>query len=304
MPNYRLTFHDVRPFGLLLFLLLGASLVLAQDKVQMVTKKLEQSFSYQKGMELNIQAEKAQVELRAWDRQIIKVELALITRHPERGQAEAALDWVYYDIALRGQLLYLANGLESRPEPPPAPVSAQYLIHLPRECPVFIKNEYGAIDISDLISELQIDGEFCKISLDNLKGTLIIDTYYGDIEGRRLEGNIHIESRHGNITLREMKGNFDIKASYALIRLYADEELAGLMVDADKSDVELYHPDLTGARHYLAVSNGQLHIPQQFNLRYLENRNDQIRARYSPQRELTGANIRITISYGDLRLGN
>ncbi len=289
--------------GCSLILFLMPLLVGAQTTLQVVTKTIEKNFTYREGINLNIKGEKAVVEVRSWEKDEIKVVLDLIARHPEKKQAEIDLEKLEYYLDDFDNMVVLQNTIQKDNENyPVSNLKAYYSIYLPPQCPVFVENNYGKINIRDLMNQLKIDSEFCKIHLDRLTGDIWIDTQFGDIEGHDLDGQVTINSHRSDITLYEAKGSYDINANYALIRIFADESLVNLDIAAEKSDVQFFHTAPASQSYTLVAQYGGISTPPNMNLNWLENSDQMKRAQYRPTREMTGVSVNIQVSFGTIKV--
>jgi len=164
---------------------------------------------------------------------------------------------------------------------------------------VYTKNQFGAINVSDLARRLRVKSEFTQIGLENIRGEIDVNTAFGDLEGRRLDGQVSIQSRRSDITLRELRGQYDIQAQYGLLRIHADRDLIDLNIRADRSDVFLYNSDPRRFAYTIEAQNAKLDLPSELEFRFQENNLSLKKATFKPNQEYY-ANITITISFGDL----
>ena len=227
----------------------------------------------------------------------------LISRHPEKNQAEIDLEKLEYYMDDFDNMVIIQNSISSdEGQYPASNLKAYYSIYLPAQCPVFVENNYGKINIRDLMNQLKIDSEFCKIHLDNLSGDIWIDTQFGDIEGRDLDGQITINSHRSDITLYEAKGSYDISSNYALIRIFADENLVNLDITGEKSDVQFFHSAPASQSYTLIAQYGGIATPKNMNFNWLENSSYMKRAQFRPTKELTGVSVNIQVSFGTIKV--
>lgn len=275
----------------------------AQTTYQMITKKVEQTFPYHDGYEVNIEGEKAEVVIETWDRKEVQVIIALSAKHPRQQRAETDLRAMQYQTERVNNQIYIRNYL-SVPEGAPKPESlfdTRYTIRLPEECPVYLKNSYGVASVSNLVNRLRVNSAFTKLGLDNIQGLIDVRTRFGDLEGSRLDGTVTINSRRSNITLREIRGQFDISAQYGILEIFADQDLIDLKIDAENSDVSLYNPKLGLFTYNIRARDSDLRLPNELEFRLFEEAVGIKRATFKPEQEYS-ANVTITIRFGELRL--
>jgi len=283
--------------------LLVSSGLTAQTTYQMVTKKVERSFSYRDGYEVNIEGEKAEVVIETWNRNEVQVIIELSAKHPDQRRAETDLKAMQYQSERVKNQIYIRNYL-SVPEGARKPESlfdTRYTIRLPKDCPVYLKNHYGVARVSNLANRLRVNSAFTKLGLDNIQGLIDVRTRFGDLEGSHLDGTVTINSRRSNIILREIKGQYDISAQYGILEIFADQDLIDLKIDAENSDVSLYNSKLGLFTYNIQAQESDLRLPNELEFRLFEEGVGIKRATFKPEQEYS-ANITITIRFGELRL--
>lgn len=273
--------------------------------VQVVTKRIDKTFSYRDGYEVSVDGVRAEVRIETWSKPEIKVQIEFTAKHSKREQAEKDLEKMRYRTEKEKNKIYLRNYLDI-PEGSPEPQSqlkALYVITMPEECPVYIKNSYGLIDVKDLYSNLKLNSRFSKIGLENIKGNIDINTSFGDLLAEKLDGNIKLLSRRSDITLKQMRGHYDIDAQYGIINLFATENLLGLNLKADRSTV-YFHNNLPSAFSYnVSVQNGQVNYPNELKFKLLDMKDTGVKKiTFKPNKEYYPA-VTISITFGDLYIG-
>lgn len=274
-----------------------------QTSVKVVTKKIEKTFNYRSGIEVNIEGEKAEVNIETWDKANIQVVLEIIAKHPEQQVAEKDLERVRYLADRVKNKIYLRNYIsnEEKQGTPESSLSARYTITLPEDCPVYLKNNFGLANISNLSNHLRINSQFTKMNLTNIQGELDIRTRFGDLIGNGIDGNVSINSRRSNLYLNEIKGTFNIQAHYGVLEIFADNNLLDLNLDANKSDVFLYSPDPGIFSYDLTAQSSDLILPNSLGFKFEDNTPNLTKANFKPKQEVY-ANIAITIQLGSLKV--
>lgn len=278
--------------------------VFAQVTVQVITKKIEKQYAYQDGYELNIEGEKAQVFIESWDKNEISVTLEIIARHPEKEIAERDLEAMQHLAQKVKNKIYLRNYLsakEGTPEPEAA-FEAIYHVKVPPACPVYLKNYFGTANIANLNNRFRFNGEFSKIDMENISGNIDLRSRFGDILGSHLDGIVNIWSRRSNVTLNDIRGSFDITAQYGTLRIFAEDRLLKLNIDAEKSDVYFFNPNPEFYGYTLTANNGNVVFPGELSYEEPETtKADQRKIQFKPPREYF-ANITITVTIGDIHV--
>lgn len=280
-------------------------LIAQSGSVQVVTKRIDKTFSYRDGYEVSVDGVRAEVRIETWSKPEIKVQIEFSAKHSKKDQAEKDLEKMRYRADKEKNKIYLRNYLDI-PDGSPEPQSqlkALYVITMPEECPIYIKNNYGLIDVKDLYSNLKLNSRFSKIGLENIKGNIDINTSFGDLMAEKLDGNIKLLSRRSDITLKQMRGHYNIDAQYGIVNLFATENLLGLNLKADKSTV-YFHNNLPGAFSYnVSVQNGRVDYPNELKFKLLDMKDTGIKKiTFKPNKEYYPA-VTISITFGDLYIG-
>lgn len=273
--------------------------------MQVVTKRIDKSFSYRDGYSLNIEGERAEVRVETWSKPEIKVQVELIAKHSKKEQAEKDLEKMRYVANKEKNKIYLRNYLDV-PEGSPEPQSqmkATYVIMMPEECPIYIKNNYGLIDAKDLMSSLKLNTRFSRIGLENIMGNIDINTSFGDLFADKLDGNIKVASRRSDITLKHMRGRYDIDTQYGILNFFATEGLLDFNLNADKSTVFFHNLQPNAFSYNLSVQNGRVDYPNELKFKLLDMKDTGIKKiTFKPNKEYY-PNVTISITFGDLYIG-
>ena len=292
----------MRKISLVIFLALFAGNCLsAQVLLQTVTKRIEKSFPYKEGYEVNIEGEKAEVYVESWDRQEIAVLVEITAKNPEKAVAERDLAAMQYDLTKVKAKIYLRNYL-SGDEKDPKPESlfdVVYTVKLPEACPVYIKNYFGETEVKNLVNRLRINSEFSKITLNNIRGVVGLDTRFGDLFGDYLDGQVNIFSRRSDLFLNHIRGSFDINAQYGAVRLFAEDDFLRLNVSADHSDVFFYHPNPQLLTYSLSSNQGKINTPSLLNA-VMEADNPEFKKIHIKPSTGMAAAVTISVTFGDV----
>jgi hypothetical protein len=275
----------------------------AQEVVQVVTKVIEKTFNYQLGYEVNVEGQKAEIFVETWDKQQVGLRLEISAKHPEKAVAEADLETVNFVAERIKNKVYLRNyrfGGEAQTE---SVLTVTYYITLPEDCPVYVKNYFGAANISNLTNRLRIFGEYSQIDIDNVKGLLDIRTRFGDIIGEKIDGNVTINARRSDVTLYDIAGNYQINAQYGILRLQPGAGLLGLDIRAEKSEVYLYGDQPNLYSYTLTATHGQVLTPDNLRRLALEDTPEVQKIQIKPSgRSDLYPTITVSVTFGDVHL--
>ncbi|MCB0619771.1 MAG: DUF4097 family beta strand repeat protein [Saprospiraceae bacterium] len=288
-----------------LLLLCAADFAIAQSTpMQVVTRTVEKTLPYRSGSEVNIEGEKAEIVVETWDRNEVKIVLELVAKHPDRAVAERDVKSIKFSIDQHGDMIYFRNYIspdEGQPKPE-STLKAIYTVTLPDECPLYLKNYFGLANVSNLSRFLRLRTEFSNVFLQNLSGDIGLTTRFGDLNAQGLSGTVSIDARRSDITLHDISGDFDIRSTYGIIKLFTDESLVNLNIEAEKSDVYFFDPKPGIYGYTLTAHYGNISVPNDLKFNFLENSSATKRWKFSPTKEM--ATISIKISFGDIVIRN
>ena len=244
-------------------LLLGPPAAWAQQKVQVVTRTLAQSWACPPGMVVRIRAEKATVLVRGWDRPMVQVTLRLSARHPERAVAEQDLPVAQYRLQQNGNGLNLLN-FYTLPAGAPAvraDLRAEYTVLMPAGNPLQVVNSYGRTELTDLTGSQTLEQNFGQITLRNLRGTLTATARYADLMGTGLLGEFTCEANKSAVQLLGLGGSCRVRNYYGSVQAQPTAALRQLTVEADRTEVIISAPQPELFDYRLSVQQGVLSVP-------------------------------------------
>ena len=268
-----------------------------QTVLQVASKKVEKRFEYSAGTLVMIEGEKAEINVTTWSKKHIEVELILFAKNPDRAIAKSELGSFNYSFEEDGKTVKVRNYYSGGE--PASELSAQYFLKVPEDCPVEMTNYFGKSSVENLSADLSVNAQFGPINLYNLNGDIDVSTRFGDLYGELLNGNIKIESHRSDVTLKQLKGKYNIKSKYGLIKVFADNRLVDLNIDAERSDVYLFNPEPTELGYELISHFGDIVLPEELKVNFVENTDAMRHAIYAPQMQHVPG-IYVKITYGDI----
>jgi hypothetical protein len=220
-------------------LLLTTVTLRAQEKIQVVTKTINRSFALRADDVLVVQAEKADVRVKGWDRPEVKLVLRLVAKHPERPVAEADLPALRYEIDTEGTRKTIRNffrindGLGEIN----SNLLAQYELWVPQRCRLQLQNRYGNVRVTKLTANVSLRVELGEIHLREVRGTVALDVAYGDVIAERVNASLTGMAKKSDLTLEEMGGTVSLQSSYGEIKVTTANQLERLFIEASRTEV-------------------------------------------------------------------
>lgn len=234
-----------------------------QAKVSVVSKKIQKTFPAKAKQKLNISASLADIRVVAWDKPEIQMEVTISAKHSSKEKAVADIAKMEFVAMELGKDLYARNyiTLAKNQQKPESSLKAEYVVYVPKNCPIFIEDQYGKVEIVGLRADIDFKGSFASLKLHKTSGRLNIDAYYGDIEMDDVYCVLYVKSNRSNITANRFEGQGTVNAEYASINLSPGKELVSLNVNAKHSNVVFNDKNAEGYRFELVADNGKIQHP-------------------------------------------
>ena len=264
--------HNLRLLKQFIIFFILAHNTTAQTTLQVATKHVEKVFSGSQS--LNIEAEKADIEVITWNGQEIKVEIELIAKHPDRRVASNDLETMKYvadktkkDVFLRNYLL-----IKDEKAKPMSNLKAKYTVKIPEGMKVTIQNSFGKILVKGKIKLLKIKSDFCLIDLNEVEGKTELTTHYGEINVRNINGVLTVTSERSDLIINDLAGRCAVNSQYGRINIEGLTNLKKLTINAKKSEINLNKISLNSHAFRLTTTYGKLVLPAGFKeFSWLEN---------------------------------
>ncbi|WP_246859365.1 DUF4097 family beta strand repeat-containing protein [Spirosoma sp. KCTC 42546] len=241
-----------------------ATLSFAQTPVQVVTKVIEKELTYQEGQPIHLNAQKADLILKGWNRPTVSVRLRLIAKHPDRAIAERELDYHQYTLQAENGQLDLSNRfvIPKQSGKLQSQLKAVYEISLPSKAFVVVSNSFGDIRLSDLAGDVSVKFEFGKLTLDDIAGKLSVTSDYGDVDGRNLSAALTVKAQKADITLRDIGGTVSLQSRYGKLAVFPSTTLTVLKIEAARTEILVSTKRISDFRFDVISSFADIRVPE------------------------------------------
>ncbi|MBC6610479.1 DUF4097 family beta strand repeat protein [Hymenobacter sp. BT507] len=288
--------------GVLVLLWLLSSLgAYAQQKVQVVTRTLEQRWVCKPNTSVRIRAEKATLRVQGWDKPIVQVVLRLSARHPDRAIAERDLAAAQYRLQQNVSAINLVNFF-SLPTGAPTVQSdlrAEYTVMMPAGNHLVVANTYGHTSLVDLYGWQQLEQDFGRITLQNLQGSVAVTARYADVTATDVEANFTCEANKSAIRLLRIGGTATIHNQYGSVHAQPIAYLHKLVIEADRTEVTISASQPEQFAYQLSVQQGRLLLPNSYQMAKHIAKD---RATLATKNASTQPIVRVSTSYAPLTL--
>lgn len=271
----------------------------AQNVLQVAIKAIEKTVAATSIRTLYINAEKADIELIAWDKTDIAIVLELSARHPDKATATSDLGKVQYIADRSGKDYFLRNYilLKEGENKPLSNLKARYVIHLPSTCSVDLKNTFGTIQMKGLTNNLKLNADFCTTSLLNIKGKGLLETTFGELRAIEIVGTFSFSSDHTNLSLENIGGAIRMNTLYGNVEISPSPGLTSLAIQSKKAVVTMVTKNWQQFDYDINSAYTTMKLPNGF--KWKRNTPDFKDAFYSKNQM---ANVQINAEFGNLTI--
>lgn len=277
----------------------GFQSVYGQGVLQVATRSIEKTVTAHTIRTLFINAEKADIELIAWDRAEIVVVMELSARHPDKRTAATDLGKIKYIADRSGKDYFLRNYILLREgeSKPLSNLKARYTIHLPPTCSVDLKNTFGTIQMKGLTNNLKLSADFCTTSLANIKGKGLFETTFGELKAIEISGTFSFTSDHTNLQLENIGGVVRMNTLYGNVEISPSAGLTSLAIQSKKAVVTMVTKNWQHFDYDINSAYTTMKLPNGF--KWKRNTPDFKDAFFSKNRL---ANVQISAEFGNLTI--
>lgn len=270
--------------------------------VQVVKKTYEEKIGNAVGKSIQVEGEKAEIEINTWEHSEVKVTLQLSAKHPDRKIAERDLEKNVFTISEFDDKIIVSNKIIDGSQNTDATLHAHYNIFVPEDCPVYVSNYFGKAIIKDVSNLLDINARFTSIDLERINGLLNLETTYGKVVGNDLDGNLHLKTKRSDVFLDQVGGLLDVVAEFGSVTIYAKDELTGIDIDGNQTDINLFVNDVESFNFNITNKMGEVELPPIMGFKISHPMQHVSRAVYAPVRETKGIFINLSTSLGTIKV--
>lgn len=225
----------------ILLLLLFTLSSRAQKVMKVVTLPTQVEYVFAEEFLLEIDAEKANIEIIVVEGNTVKVSLRQSAKNADVRKAEKDLTFIHFAHRKERNRLYLHNyvKLDANSQRLTSIVDNNYVIEVPRHCHIKMKNELGNVLVKGAEKSMRFDLEYSSLSLEQCTGKLYIDSRIGDVKvnNSALDGDFILDNV--SLRLKETAGSFDVDAKFGDITCMMSEHLTLFKADVEHCEITL-----------------------------------------------------------------
>jgi hypothetical protein len=213
----------------------------SQSTTNVVSRKIEKSFSISPKDKIYIQAEKGIIHLSQSQNNSLKVTLKLVVKNEDVAVAKKELEFIRYSLTQSGHEIRLQNYimLSGKATELKSIVRAEYTIEVPLGSTLEIVNKFGLVEIENLAAAISSQVNYCDVHIDGLKGSLNLSIDMGDLVCKNSELKSEINTNFSEIQLENCTGSIDFKSKYGSINTILNSQLKRLKITSVKTNIVL-----------------------------------------------------------------
>jgi hypothetical protein len=253
---------------IILVLLIQPS-VFSQVKIQIVTRTISKNFEYKPGSFININAEKANIQITKSRDNSIHLKLLLISKNPSRDVAESDLKYCEYKIAESNKGISISNffNTKTRFKEITSNLSAKFDIEVPAGITLILKNLYGEVEMNSIDGNLNLAVDYGKIKFSEISGSLNISSNFTDITGSNTVAPLTIMAQKADIVLNNIKSLLKINDQYGNIEL--ENPKAEIAIDAEMTAIKVLSESFKKYSFDIISYKGNIDSPDEYNRGHL-----------------------------------
>lgn len=211
-------------------------------EVPLVSATAEESktlkIDVEKPVTLKVDDDAGDVSIVGGDVKAVEVQIVKTAYAVNQSRAEETLQDIQYEIKQNGNtltLIYKLSGRQTREVN-----TVDFIVTVPTETVVEIKNGFGVVDVADINGKVKIDGDFGDVTVKNIEGALTLENSSGEIQVSNVDAgaeDVKLTADFGKITLEKVNGkDITINSNSGTINLNNVRASGDLFAKSDFGD--------------------------------------------------------------------
>jgi len=214
-------------FGILLCLIILP--VISRANAQQVKTRVIKSFKIIKGDRLAIDNQYGNIEVKTWTKNEVRIDIVIASRGTKQDNR------VHIEAGKSKSIIACTTVIDSAASAKsPGSYSINYLVYVPADLPLNIKNQFGNIKLGNYAGELNINQKFGDFTGGNLLAPGEIVTAQGNIDIDGMKGGGLNSRGFTHIKIAKVSGEISAGLSSGdLLEMNFTKTFSGLMIKSD-----------------------------------------------------------------------
>jgi len=241
----------------------------SQTTLQVLTKTIQKTVAWKPGYSVEINGEKAEVQVFPGAATQIFVKAELSAKHPSADSARLDLGSWKFVVSTVGKVIYIRAyvGLGAKAKLPSSTLKSKIVVQVPVACPVNLVNKFGSARLEKLDGPVVLSGEFCSFDLLQLGGKVQIDSKYGNVNAQTLRGPLQISIKRADLSILGMQNACNIQSEYGEVLLETSAQTGNVSIQSSKSDITLQTKGKSTHNFDLKSAYGGLRLPDKWSFK-------------------------------------
>lgn len=273
-----------------------------QQTLKIVTRVVEKEYRFTNEFLLEINAEKADIDIKVVNGNTVKVYLEQSAMNADVRVAERELSYIHFVEKKERNRLYIHNyaQLKASTTGLASIVNNKYTIEVPRHCHLRIKNELGDVIINGVSTTMRYNLEYCGLTINDAKGKLYVDSRIGDVTLNDCLLDAEFITENVNLKLQRIGGSFDVQAKFGNLSCLMSEQVSLINANLEQCEATLINRTNIDFSYAIDANKGQLSVlDEDLKVAIVVDTNKQSLHRKS---EDSSGTIIIKSEYGDINL--
>jgi hypothetical protein len=212
---------------LILFLTTTGS-ISAQQKTQVVTRKIERTIAVKPGDRLEVKGEKARIKIESHAKNEILLEVRFTAKNPDQQMAEKELQYMRYGFQHRKNQVYINNYfvIPKNTKTVHSNLQVELILLVPANMQLQVSNYFGNTTISNHAGAINAISEYGVLSLNNLSGIITTNLNFSDLKINNC-GNIQITANNSDIEASGFSGRILMTGENSDIEIQSSGTISG-----------------------------------------------------------------------------
>lgn len=234
----------------------------AQQKqlLKVMTRVIEKEYRFSNEFLLEINAEKATIDVIVTDGSVVKLRLEQSAMNSDVRIAERELGFTYFVDKKDRNRLYLYNyvQLSASSSNLSSIINNKYTIEVPRHCHLKIKNELGDVVVTGVSTTMRYELNYCGLKLNNAKGKLYVDSRIGDVTLTDCIVDAEFLTENVNLKMLRVGGSFDVQSLFGSISCMMSEQVTLINASLEQCEATLINRTNIAFSYAVEVNKGHI----------------------------------------------
>ncbi len=194
-----------------------------------ITDTVKKTFKVERGGELEIEADRGNVEVRNFDGDEVRITVERTVSVDRADEAKDILELHKLDMSKKGDAVIVSSRVEERRFKfrdwrGDDKLRIRIIVEVPTQFHVVATTAAGNVDVDGLEGELDVRSGAGNVTIGDVRGEVSVITGSGNVELGHVVGPITVHSGAGNVELRGAAGTTEVSTGAGDVRAFIAEQ--------------------------------------------------------------------------------